>query len=295
MQTQNFLLSALLSSTFLVSSTGFALAAETIVTKTVTTSAEAISKDALTDPRVAAQNFVAHVNYARVALAMKNGDLATMHIIQARNMIAIIMSVTTEQRMVARVVAGRVIYEYNTIHKYNYFPIETGLAEVKQVSDGPIWAKNSLAVSDAEIVYLTLDLTNDRAEGYLKQAEDDIKVGKLSDAQDKLGELTDAVVTVDEKVAVPVDKAHDNIGIAQNFIKGKNYEGARFALGHADEALDAMQKDDVFAAHRPAIQAMRKEVSDMRVVIAKKDPTLMQKAGTQLDKWMTEVRTWSTK
>ena len=88
---------------------------------------------------------------------------------------------------------------------------------------------------------------------------------------------------------------HRYIGIAQNFIRGKNYDGARFALGHADEALDEMQKDDIYKNHRVAINAMRQEVKDMRETIAKKDPTMLQKAGKTLDKWMKEVKTWAAK
>lgn len=295
MKKSSLLMTTALSTAFLFSVVVPAFAEDSITGKTVSTSNAPISSEAVSDPRVAAQNFVAHINYARVALAMKNGDLAQRHVTQARNMIAVIMNGTMEQRRIAHVEAGRVVYEYNTIHKYNYFPVEAGQVEVKHVSDGPLWAKNDLAVSDAEIVTLSLDLTNDKAETYLTEAEADIKSGKLSDAQDKLGELTDAVVSVDDKIAMPIDKAHDNIGIAQNFIRGRNYDGARYALGHADDALDAMQKDDVYKNRRTEIIAMRKEVNDMRDVITKKDPTMLQKAGTNVNKWMTDLKSWAKK
>lgn len=167
--------------------------------------------------------------------------------------------------------------------------------KIKEVSDGPLWAKNSLAVSDAEIVMLTLDLSNDKAENYLTEAESYIKEGKLAEAQTKLGELTDAVVSVDNKVSVPVDKAHDNISIAKNFLRGQNYDGARYALGHADDALDEMQKDDAYKAHQAGIVEMRKEVKNMRDVITKKDPTILQQSGTNLDKWMTDLKAWARK
>jgi len=66
-------------------------------------------------------------------------------------------------------------------------------------------------------------------------------------------------------------------------------------LGHADSALDEMQKDDVYKDHRPAIVTMRKEVQDLLDVITKKDPTLMQKTGANLDKWMKELKAWARK
>jgi len=295
MKTRTLLLTTMLSTGLILAQVPYAVAANTITSNTVAKANAPISRDAVTDPRVAAQNFVAHVNYARVALAMKDADLAKQHISQARNMVILITNATTEKRLVQNVTAGRVNYTFDTVHKYNYFPLEAGPMKIKEVSDGPIWARNSLAVSDAEIVMLTLDLSNDKAETYLTDAEAYVKEGKLVEAESKLGELTDAVVTVDDKVSIPVDKAHDNIGIAQNFLHGKNYDGARYALGHADDALDEMQKDDAFKPHLAEIAEMRKEVKDMRAVITKKDPTLLQKSGKTLDKWMTELKAWTNK
>jgi hypothetical protein len=295
MKTNTFLMTTLLGSGLLLGVAAAAYAAAAITTDVVTMSSTPVSNALLSDPRVAAQRFVAHVNYARVALAMKNAELARDNIMQARAMSAIIMNATTEQRRVAHVVAGRVMYEFDTEHKYNYFPIETGPVVVKDVSDGPMWAKNSLAVRDAEIVYLTLDLSNDKAEAYLAQAESDIAAGKFKEAEKQLGELTDAVVAKDSKMSLPLDKAHDNIGIAQNFIVAQNYDGARFALGHADDALDEMQKDDVYKKHHSAITAMRQEVKDLRAVITKKDPTMLQKTGAKLGQWMKELKAWENR
>ena len=292
MTKQYLLMTTILSTSILLGSMAPSFAADTITTNTVTTSNAPISKEALADPRVAAERFVAHVNYARVALAMKNGELARQHITQARNMVTIITNATPEQRRISDVAAGRVNYDYDLKHKYNYFPIEAGRVEVKQVSDGPIWAKNSLAVSDAEVVSLSLDLTNDKAENYLSRADADIVASKYMEAEAELGELTDAVVTIDSKVSIPLDKARDNIGIAQAFIQAKNYDGARYALTHADEALDAMQKDEAYKEHFTDIIAMRKEVKDMRDVTTKKDPTTVQKVSASIDKWSKELTAW---
>ena len=295
MKTRAILLTSVLGAGFVMAHAPYAGAANSITTNTVIKANAPISREAISDPRIAAQNFVAHINYARVALAMENGPIAQQHIDQARSMVVLITSATTEQRRVQNVVAGRVNYTFDTVHKYNYFPLEAGPMKIKEVSDGPIWAKNSLAVTDAEIVMLTLDLSNDKAETYLTEAEAYVKEGKFVEAQIKLGELTDAVVSVDNRVSVPVDKAHDNISIAQNFLRGQNYDGARYALGHADDALDEMQKDDAYKSYQPGISAMRKEVKDMRDLIIKKDPSLLQKSSAQLDQWMKDLKIWARK
>lgn len=288
-------MTTILSVGVLVGISGVSRARETITSKTVTKADAPISSETFTDPRIAAQNFVAHVNYARVALAMKNADLAKQHISQARSMVVLITNATTDQRRIQNVTAGRVNYTFDTVHKYNYFPLEAGPMKIKEVSDGPLWAKNSLAVTDAEIVMLTLDLSNDKAESYLTEAEAYVMDGKLVEAQIKLGELTDAVVRVDNRVSVPIDKAHDNISIAQNFLMGQNYDGARYALGHADDALDEIQKDDNYKSRQSDIGQMRKEVREMRDLIAKNDPTVLQKSSARLDQWMKDLKIWARK
>jgi len=85
MSTQRLLMTTLLSTGFLFGNIGASQAADTITTNTVVTSTAPISNEAIADPRIAAERFVAHVNYARVALAMKNAELAQQHITQARN------------------------------------------------------------------------------------------------------------------------------------------------------------------------------------------------------------------
>jgi hypothetical protein len=269
-----------------------AYAADSITTSTVKTATSPITKKEMADPRVAATSFVEHVNFARVALAMKNTDLARQHITQARNMVTVIKSATVEQRVITEVESGRIVYQYDTEYKYHYFPIQTGPVQVKTVDSGPVWATNDLAVTDADIVYLTLDLTGDKAEIHLGEAEAALTVNDLKLADEHLAQLTEAVVTVDSKIAMPSVKAHDNIALARNFIAGRNYEGAHYALKHADDALNEMQKDNNNKARLADLTAMRQDVRNLQEYIAKKDPTMIQKANAKMDKWWKELNNW---
>lgn len=293
MKTRTLLITTILSTGLVLGNTLPSYAADTITTGTVKTASSPISKAEMTDPRVAATSFVEHVNYARVALAMKNTDLAKQHITQARNMVTVIQSATVEQRRITEVESGRIVYRYDTQYKYHYFPIQTGPVQVKQMDNGPVWATNDLAVTDADIVYLTLDLTDNKAETHLGEAEAAITAGDLKLADTHLAQLTDAVVAVDSKASMPSVKAHDNIALARNFIAGKNYEGASYALKHADEALDEMQRDDNNKARLTEIAAMRKDVSNLQDYIAKKDPNMIGKANAKMDKWWQDLNNWS--
>ncbi len=291
MTTRTLLMTTILSTILAIGSVA-AYAADTITTGTVKTASSPITKAEMADPRVAATGFVEHVNFARVALAMKNTELAKQHITQARNMVTVIKSATVEQRVITQVESGRIVYQYDTEYKYHYFPIQTGPVQVKTMDNGPVWATNDLAVTDADIVYLTLDLTGDKAETHINEVEAAITKGDLKLADNHLAQLTEAVVTVDSKIAMPSVKAHDNIALARNFIAGKNYEGASYALKHADDALDEMQKDNNNKARLADITAMRKDVSNLQEYIAKKDPSMIQKATAKMDKWWKDLNNW---
>lgn len=293
MKTTTLLLTTVLSTGLVLGYTLPSFSADSITTSTIKTAVAPVSAGAIADPRVAATSFVEHINYARVALAMKNTVLATHHITQARNMMTLIKDTPTEKLRMTEVGAGRVVYQYDTEYKYYYFPIQTGPVEVKQIDNGPVWAKNDLAVTDADIVYLSLDLTGNKASDFLTAADTAITAGKLKDADVQLAKLTEAVVSVDSKATVPSVKAADNIALARNFIAGKNYDGARYALKHADVALDEMQKDDSYKEHRAEIISMRKDVSDLQGYITKKDPTMIQKADAKLAKWWTDMKAWT--
>lgn len=288
---------SLLITTVLVGA-GFALtqpawAAESIASKTKSTATRAMTEETVREPALAAQRFVEHVNYARVALAMKDNALAQSHIGQARNMLAVVKAANADQRRVQRLETGRVTYDYKTSNKYYYYPFGSGPVQVKTLKSGPFWAKKGIAVTDAEVVYLSLDLSDDDAAEYLNKAEAAIQKGDISEADEQLADLTDDVVEVDDTVVTPSVKARDNIALARYFVAARNYDGARYALRHADDALDAMEGDDRYQADRAAITAMRKDVNALEASVEKNDPTLLDKADKKLEKWWTDLKQWA--
>ena len=293
MKTKILLMTTIMSTGLMLTNIYDSYAADSITKSTINTANSPMTNEEISDPRVAANSFVEHVNYARVALAMKSVDIAKQHISQARNMSIIANNATADQRLAIQLPSGRIVYQYDTEYKYHYFPIQTGPVQVKKISSGSVWAKNSLAVTDADIVYLTLDLKGDKAEKYLKASENAIEAGNLKEADNQLAMLTDAVVTVDLRASVPGDKAHDNIALARNFIAGENYDGASYALKHADEALDKMQKSKVYKDFRTEISSMRKDVKDLQDYIAKKDPTMIRKADNKLESWLNNMKIWA--
>ena len=293
MKTRTLFITTILSAGLVLSIAACSNNADTITGHNAVTVNHPAADTAGENARDVAEDFVGHINYARIALAKNKGNRAEQHVAEARNLLAQLQNTTVEERRVERIESGRVVYNTTNDYKYHYFPITTGPLEIKKMSHGPVWAKNDLAVTDADIVYLTVDLNGNNAAKRLNEAEADIKAGHLKAADNQLAQLTDEVVTVDEQTSVPLDKARDNIRLARNFVSSGNYTGARYALKHADDALDEMQNDNTYQTHRTAIITMRKEVKHLQVAIAAKDPGLAHKAVAKLDKWWSQLKDWS--
>lgn len=293
MKTRTLLITTILSTAIAFNGIDVVYAADRVTVSTVNDISQTVTKAEVDNPRIAATSFVEHINLARIALAMNNVNLAKQNINYARNMVKVIKSATAEQRKVTEVESGRIIYKYDTAYKYHYFPIQTGPVQVKTMDTGPVWAKNDLAVIEADTVYLTLDLTGNNAENHLNKTIEAISAKNLKLADKHLAELTEEIVTVDSRVSTPNVKASDNITLARNFIAGKNYEGASYALKHADDALDEMQKDNNNKARIDEIAVMRKDVSSLQEYVAKKDPTMIQKINSRVDSWWKDLKDWS--
>lgn len=288
MKIQKYLALLLLSTAAVISAMPSVYASD----RTTQTREKTTITRAYDNPRNAGSDFVEHVNSARVALAMNKPNIAKQHIAQARETITFIKDGRTQERRIKEISSGRIVYQYDTEEKYHYFPVRSGPVYVQQMSSGPLWAANDLAVTDADIVYLTLDFDGDEAQKYLNAADTAVTAGNLKEASSQLAKLTSTVMTVENQVAMPLNKARDNITLARGFIAGENYAGARYALRHADDALNAMEKSDIYKNQRRKIVSMRKDVKSLQGAITKKDPTLLEKADQQMEQWWEELDSW---
>lgn len=250
------------------------------------------TQEATKDPVLAGDRFLKQISYARLALATNNVTLAKDHIATAHDLAMIIQQEEPQQRTIVDVKAGIVTYDYHTKYEYFYFPIETSANKTKKTTN-PKWINKGLKITDAEIVYLSMDLNNKDIQRRLGQADEALSEGKNQDAEYYLGKLSKEIVTGYVEVPDSLEKASDNIALGRRFIAEGNYAGARYALGHADDALNQMQGDDNYSAHRAAIIAMRKHVKYMQDIIAKNDPTMMQKADAKMSGWWHELKDWA--
>jgi hypothetical protein len=298
------LTTTILAGAIMLSTVAFAQSDRVIATEAITHNGKEMDTNngmamQITDPRLMAERFLTHVNSARVSIALNDGVSAKQHIGDARELVAMLKNVKNEDRKIFNIQSGRLVYNRETKHRDYFLPIdkiETRPVEVKKVRDGSIFRHSKgLAVTDAEMVYLSVDLSNDKAEKALETAWKQLQDNKAAKAQATLEELISNVVSIDAKVEVPFDKAVDNIALARTFIGANNYDGARYALKYADKALDAMEKDDNYLAHRSEVKTLRNEVVAMQDILKRNDPTAIEKADIKLKKLWTNLKSWTKK
>jgi hypothetical protein len=248
------------------------------------------SKD-FPEERMAVQDFIDHVNEARRELAMRQVDIAKQKIIMARGSLPIIARVTPMQRRLTRVEFGGGFYANDLNQKKIYSPIETKSIESLTQISGPRWVKNIRAESDSRIIYVTLDLTGDRADIYLKQAEKDITEGKIKNAEVQLAELSDFVIKIDDTVPSAV-QARDYITLADNYIRVTNFFGARQSLEKANVFLKKMRSENKYKPHQTDIITLRSDIESLQTAFAKLDASQINAADVRLKKWREQLDSW---
>ncbi|MGE0252735.1 MAG: YfdX family protein [Dongiaceae bacterium] len=281
---------ALLSAGVVLGDHAYVQAADTS-TGSMQNNERSLSEEGSMGLRMTAQNFIENVNSARVALAMKNSSSAKQYIDKANQNLTELQNLTPEQRRFSRLSSSRLSYGND---EYRYFPVP-GQVKMTKVKDGPFWAREGgIAVTDAEMVYITLDLSDiDDTKKSLTEAKTAVSKGDLSKADNKLDNIIDDTINMEKVASLPLDKARDNIALTRSFLQARNYSGARYALKHADKGLDEMQRDDRYQARRQTVSAMRQEIKSLEKTIDKRDPSILQKTEAKLGEWWNELKGWA--
>ena len=262
--------------------------------ETVTTATVPPTPEEQAQQRVAAEYLIDHVNTARLDLAINKAPDAQNEISQAKNMVTVLDNSATEYRTRTKVQAGRFTYEYNHASRDHYFPLGGGMVERKEFDTGPFWSsQEGIAVKNAEIAYITINIDTKETAEKLNEAQEALNKNELDDAGDALDDILESSIKAEQVDTLPLVKAQDNLTLARAFLQAKNYDGARFSLKHAQDGIDAMKSDDRYKSHDARIDAMSSEVKQMQDVLAKNDPTLMDKAQAKVVAWWNELKGWS--
>ena len=258
---------------------------------------------ASTDARNAASRFVNIVNRARYSLASKDAENAKKDIEAAKLEAAKLAHLSATDRKMASMPSGRIVYDINGNAKtvapntdYYYYPIETGSIATKEVGAGPFWsAQKGLGVKDAELVYVTVDLSKVQPMVELDKALADISANKLNAADDVLENLIDHVIAVEDSKDALAIKARDNLELTRNYLEAQNYDAARYPLKHAKAALKAMDGNPRYADQQSAVKKYLAEIDGYQQTIESKDPTALEKMHEGWDKMWNDMKRWVDK
>lgn len=252
--------------------------------------ANALTTSAANASQQSAASLVEHINLARMAIALKDKAEAQMHINEARK----ITSSFTGNVKSERVQAGRFTYEYNKDTEDYYYPIAGGMVERKDIATGPFWSdRKGIAVKNAEAAYVTLDINPDEITKHLNEAEQALNKDDFKEANDDLAALAKDAVNVENAQDLPLVKAQDNLALSRYFLRAKNYDGARYALKHAEDAIDKLDRDDAYNQYDRRISAMKSELKTLNATLEKRDPTALDKAEAKIGEWWTEMKQWT--
>lgn len=244
-------------------------------------------------PESAPAQFLNHITDARVAIALQDYSGAAAHIAAAEKALVFLREHYREANKKITMESGRVVYNYDTLEKAHYFAVTSQPLEVRQVSKGPAWAKvNTLAVTDAEVAYVTLDLNGTAPEKGLAKARKALEQGYYSDSDRVLAKLTTQVVALDGQQHLPQQVASDNIALAREFLSMNNYAGAQFALKHADATLTQLANDSS-ANSNEHVEAMRKELQMLQSEVSSENRGLLARIDDRLQEWWEALKRWT--
>lgn len=288
MKNTHLLTVALLASTLLISP-AFAqkqvVHSETVTQSTTKTVKPLSINNKTNQVKPSVQHFVELINSSRLDIAMKQPQNAVARLDEAQKLAEFIKSHSSIEEITheTRITSGRVMYSDETTSGAYYVPFETGPVKLKTVQQVPSDKSNKpgLAVSSAEVVYLTVDLSGDEANQYITQAKAALAQGDAKEADKQLSDLMSKVVIAENADSLPYEKARDNLDLALNFLQDdEDYQAARYALTHSIEGLKEMSKDSRFNTKASSDQIGR--VQQIHDLLLQENKAAAEKARTEI-------------
>jgi len=127
---------------------------------------------------------------------------------------------------------------------------------------------------DAEIVNTKVVLDVKLVRDSLEKAATAISAKNYTDAQVALLNAEQSTFTGDVISELPLVTAHDNLMLARNLVKSKDYSGASFALSHAKDALTEYQETAVKEKSTEA-EKLKIEISALQSEITQNKPSIV--------------------
>jgi len=238
------------------------------------------------------EQLLQHVSRAQLMLHLGDKATADQHIHTALQIASSIENAPSEQRTHLNVHTGIIAYLTGTTKSEYMVPLLENTDIVKTYTTGPFWSeKKGLAVKDVTAVNVSITIDPSKATADLQKASDYLNKDKFADASSALSKFQRSIVVEEKSVHLPMQQASENLMLAEFMVQRNFFDGARFALKHADEALNNIKLSN--NDQKENVQSMRSEIKQLSQTLAKKDPTVTEKAMAQIKQWQDKLNSWS--
>lgn len=242
-----------------------------------------------------ASTMMGYVGIANIALLHNMTDEAA-DTVQKALTIARKLEGQTAQFNAKSLKLGKLKYKSPTGESHNYWlPIENDTFVVDALNSEYLMSKEPKAAEvDAQLVNTTVTLNTKQVRDYLEKASSAISIRNYGDAQLALLNAQMSTFTEDTISELPLATTLDNLTLARELVKSKDYAAASFALKHAKDALKEYQKS---AGKDNALQAdkLQTEISALQAEIAKDKMSVVATIEKRIGSWIDRVKSLFTK
>lgn len=188
---------------------------------------------------------------------------------------------------------GKLTHEEESVTRVFYIPVADETFMVHGF-DRPDSKGEKIRETDARMVHVHVTLDVRKAISGLMDANAAMKKKDAKAAERALSGILSAAVTDEVVIGNPLHIVHDNLILAENLLREKHYDGARFALKYAKKGLGDYESRLHDSGQKKHVTQMQKDIDAFSEQLRKDDPTVLQKAAATVKGWGKNVKKWLT-
>ncbi len=232
-----------------------------------------------------------HMSLALIALEHGTPDVAGKDVNEALKLARALEKSVPEFKSKDTMRFGKLTHEEESATRVFYIPIVDESFMVHGF-DTPGGKSEKIHETDAKMVHAHVSLDIRKAVNGLTDAKAALEKKDAKAAEQALTGIISAAVADEVVVSDPLHVAHDNLIMAENLLREKRYDAARFALKYARKGLGDYSSQLHDSAQKQHAEKMQKDIDALSEQLRKEDPTTLQKAADTVKGWGAKVKKW---
>ncbi len=234
---------------------------------------------------------IGHMSLALMALEHGMLDVAGKDVDEALKFARTLEKSVPEFKSKDTMSFGKLTHEEESAASVFYIPIvdESFMVHGLDTHGGK---SEKIHETDARMVHVHVSLDIHKAVNGLTDAKAALEKKDSKTAEQALTGILSAAVADEVVVSDPLHVAHDNLVLAENLLREKRYDAARFALKHASKGFNDYGTRVHDSAQKQHVERMRKDIDALSEQLYKEDPTRLQKAAETVKGWGAKAKKW---